>query len=453
MPLAAIFLLINKRLTMTMKRLLLLPLLLLLGVLHTADAADAAASAPAAIEEIDGIAAVVDDDVITRAELERRLQTITQQLRQKGTQLPPQAVLQRQMLERMILEQLQLAQAKQLGVTVDDEELNKVIDRIAEQNKLTLLQFREALQGEGISFATFREEIRKEVIITRLRNNQVAKRIDVSPQEIDNLLEEQRRDQSKNEEYHLQHILINLPADASPEQIAASRNKMNQLMKELRGGADFSTIAISHSAGPQALEGGDIGWRRQAQLPVAFAEAVKGLNAGEISKPVRSTSGYHLLKLLEKRGDQRHLVRQVNARHVLIATSALISNQEAKQRLERLRERILNGEDFAELARAHSDDTGSAAKGGELGWADPSIYVESFRDAISNSQPGEITAPFKSQFGWHILQVREWRDHDNTEEVERNQAFEALRERKTTEETENWLRSLRDEAYIDIRLD
>jgi peptidyl-prolyl cis-trans isomerase SurA len=435
---------------MTMKRVHLLPLLLLLGTLQTAVAAD---TAQPKIEEIDGIAAVVDDDVITRAELQWRLQALTKQLREKGTPPPPMAVLQRQMLERMIIEQLQLAQAKQLGITVNDEELNKVVERIAEQNKLTLLQFREALQGEGLSFAAFREEIRKEVIITRLRSNQVAKRIDVSPQEIDNLLETQRRDQSENEELHLQHILITLPADATPEQIAAGRDKVTQLLEELRAGADFATVAISHSAGPRALEGGDIGWRRLAQLPVSFAAALKGLSAGEISTPVRSTSGFHLLKLLERRGEQRHLVRQVNARHILISTSALISDQEARQRLERLRERILGGENFAELARAHSDDTGSAAKGGELGWADPAIFVEAFRDTIARSQPGEITAPFKSQFGWHILQVEAWRDHDNTEEVERNRAFEALHERKMAEETENWLRNMRDEAYIDIRLE
>jgi peptidyl-prolyl cis-trans isomerase SurA len=435
---------------MTMKRVHLLPLLLLLGTIHTAVAAD---TAPPKIEEIDGIAAVVDDDVITRAELQWRLQALTKQLREKGTPPPPMAVLQRQMLERMIIEQLQLAQAKQLGITVNDEELNKVVDRIAEQNKLTLLQFREALQSEGLSFAAFREEIRKEVIITRLRSNQVAKRIDVSPQEIDNLLETQRRDQSENEELHLQHILISLPADATPEQIAAGRNKVTQLLEELRAGADFATVAISHSAGPRALEGGDIGWRRLAQLPVSFATALKGLAAGEISTPVRSTSGFHLLKLLERRGEQRHLVRQVNARHILISTSALISDQEARQRLERLRERILGGENFAELARAHSDDTGSAANGGELGWADPAIFVEAFRDTIARSQPGEITPPFKSQFGWHILQVEAWRDHDNTEEVERNRAFEALQERKMAEETENWLRNMRDEAYIDIRLE
>ncbi len=432
----------NKRLPMTMKMRFILPLLLLLSTpLH------------AAVEEIDGIAAVVDDDVITRGELTTRLQALVAQLQKKGTQLPPLKVLQRQLLERMIVEQLQLAQASQLGIKVGDEELNKIIERIAEQNKLSLLQFRSTLENDGVSFATFREEIRKEVIITRVRNSQVDKRVNVSPQEVDNLLESQRRNQSKNQEFHLQHILIALPADASPEQIAESQAKVTQLLGELRGGADFGNMAVSHSAGPQALEGGDIGWRRLAQLPVAFAEAVKGMSVGEISEPVRSTSGFHLLKVVEQRGEERQVVRQVNARHILITTSALISDAEAKQRLERLRERILGGEDFAELARAHSADTGSAAKGGELGWADPAIFVEAFRDTIKRSKPGAISAPFKSQFGWHILQVNEWRDHDNTAEVERNRAFEALRERKTTEETENWLRRLRDEAYVDIRLD
>jgi peptidyl-prolyl cis-trans isomerase SurA len=381
------------------------------------------------------------------------LKPLLKQLQERGTRLPPVAALKRQLLERMILERLQLEQARQVGIRIDDEELNRIIERIAAQNDLTLLQFRDALQRDGVSFAAFREEIRNEVIITRLRKNRIDKRVDVSPQEIDNLLEAQRRDQSQNEELHLQHILIALPSDASPEQIAERRRKTEQVLGELRAGADFGNMAISHSAGPQALEGGDIGWRRLAQLPAAFAKAVATMEVGEISEPVRSTSGFHLLKLLEKRGEQRHLVRQVNARHILIKTSALISDREAQARLERLRERILAGEDFATLARAHSDDTGSARNGGELGWADPSIYVQAFRDTIKQSKPGAISAPFKSQFGWHILQVEQWRDYDNTAEYERKRAFEALRERKVEEETENWLRRLRDEAYIEIRLD
>ena len=413
----------------------------------------AAPIAQAAVEEIDGIVAVVDDDVITRLELNNRMQSLLVQLRQKNTQLPPIAVLQRQLLERLIIEKLQLTQAEQFGIQVGDEELNRVIERIAAQNSMGLMQFREALQNQGLTFAEFREDIRKEIIITRLRERQVNKRIVISPQEIDNLLASQRREQSQHEELHLQHILIPIPSDASPEQIAQSRDKAGQLLAELRAGADFSNIAISHSAGPNALEGGDIGWRRLAQLPVSFADALRGMQPGQVSDPVRSTSGFHLLKLLEKRGDERSIIRQVNARHILISTSALISDQEAESRLALLRERILNGEDFAALARAHSDDTGSAANGGDLGWADPAIYVEAFRDTIKKSKVGEILPPFKSQFGWHILQVQQWREHDNTEEVERNRAYEALKTRKTEEETENWLRQLRDEAYVDIRLD
>ena len=431
----------NRRLAMTMKKFLLLPLLLLAAPTH------------AAVEELDSIVAVIDDDVITRIELNSRMNTLVKQLRQKGSQLPPMRVLQRQLLERMIVEQLQLAQAKQLDIKVGDEELNKVIERIAQQNKLSLMQFREALQKDGISFATFREEIRKEIIITRLRSSRIASRVDVSPQEVDNLLESQQRDQKKNEEYHLQHILVGLPNNASPEQAAAGKKKVLQLRDELRAGADFGNMAISHSAGPRALEGGDVGWKRLAQLPISFSSAIQQLGAGEISEPIRSASGFHLLKVLEKRGEQRHVVRQVNARHILITTSPLISDTEAEQRLIRLRERILAGEDFAELARAHSNDTGSAVEGGELGWAEPSIYVEAFRETINSTPAGQISRPFKSQFGWHILQVKKWRNHDNTEEFKRNRAFESLRERKTEEETETWLRQLRDDAYVEIRLD
>lgn len=424
-----------------MKKLLMLPLLLLVTL-----------STHAAIEEIDSIVAVVDEDVITRLEFDARLQTTIKQLQEKGAKLPPMKALERQLLERMIIEKLQLIQAKERGIRVGDEELNRIISRIASQNKLNLLQFREALQNEGIDFATFREEIRDEVIITRLRNKRINKRINILPQEVDNLLESQRRDASKREELHLQHILVAVPTDASPEQIAESRTKVEMVLAELKNGADFSNMAISYSSGPQALEGGDIGWRRQAQLPVAFGKVVRALKVGEISEPIRSTSGFHLLKLLEKRGEQRHVIRQVNSRHILIQTSELISDREAKQRLERLRERILGGEDFGELARAHSDDTGSAIKAGELGWADPANYVEAFRNTLNEIEPGAISTPFKSQFGWHILQVHQWRDHDDTEEYERKRAYEALKERKSEEETELWLRRLRDEAYIEIRL-
>ncbi len=435
----------NNWLPIKMNKQRLLSLFLALAMALPAFAAD--------IEELDSIVAVVDDDVITRSELDARLDTLIDQLRQKGQQLPPMDVLQRQMLDRMILETLQLAQAKQIGIKVDDEDLNRIIERIAKSNNLSLLQFREALAGEGIEFANFREEIRNEVTITRLRNNQVIKRINISPQEIDNLVESMRRNKTENEELHLQHILIALPSDSSPEQVEQGQRKVAQLLAELKAGADFGNLAISYSAGPQALEGGDLGWRRLAQLPVDFAEAIKELGAGEVSAPIRSASGFHLIRVADKRGADRNIIRQVNARHILIRTSALVSDSEAQQRLARLRERILGGEEFGTLAKAHSEDTGSAVKGGELGWANPAIYVEAFKETINNSQIGEISAPFKSQFGWHILQVQAWRDYDNTAERERTQAAEALQERKTEVDSAAWRRRLRDEAYIEVRLD
>lgn len=424
-----------------MKRLLLPLLLLLSSGLH------------AAVTELNGIVAVVDDDVITRSELTQRLGDVVAQLRQKGMQLPPLKVLQRQMLERMIVEQLQLAQAKQLGIVVDEEHINKVIENIARENGLGLLQFREALQKDGVSFAYFRQQIRNEITITRLRSSQVSKRIDVTPQEVDALLASQQQKQSHNEEYRLQHILISLPTDATPEQVDSTRQRAQQVVNALQQGEDFTKLAISHSQGPQALDGGDIGWRRLAQLPTPFAKALEEMAIGEHSSLIRSGNGFHLLKLVEKRGSQRHIVRQVKARHILLRSSELVADHDAKQRLARLRERILGGEDFSALATAHSEDPGSARNGGDLGWADPSIYVQAFRDALKETAPGKISKPFKSQFGWHILQVQQWREHDNTEEYLRNKAFEALRARKTEEETENWLRSLRDEAYVELRLD
>lgn len=427
---------------MRMKQLLLLPLLLLL-----------AWQAPAAVEELNGIAAVVNDDVITRSELQQRVKTIVGQLRAQHTQLPPQAILERQILERMIVEKLQLEQAEQLGIRIDDEALNQIIANIAKENGLTLIQFRDTLEREGISFAYFRQQIRDEVTITRLRNSRINNRITVSPQEVDTFLDGQHRQQAGNEEYHLLHILIALPSDATPEQIETAHATAEKVQGELQAGADFRRTAITYSNGQQALEGGDIGWRRAGQLPTIFSDVVAKMAIGELSPIIRSPSGFHLLKLEEKRGETRNIVRQAHARHILIRSSDLVSDSEAQQRLARLRERILGGEDFAALARANSEDPGSAVKGGDLGWADPSIFVDTFRETIEKTRPGTLSEPFKSQFGWHILEVLDWRDYDSTEEVQRNKAFEALRQRKIEEETENWLRRLRDEAYVEIRLD
>lgn len=421
----------------------LLPALLLL----------VSSSLTAAVEELNSIAAVVDDDVITWSELNQRVESISQQLAQRNTPLPPRNILERQILERLILEQLQLKRAEQLGIQVEDENLNRVIANIANENKMSLEQFRNTLARDGISFAFFREQIRNEIIISRLRSSQVDNRVNVTPQEVDTFLEAQKGRLEQNSEFHLFHILIAVPGSATPEQIQAARSKAEEVYTKLHQGADFQQMAVSYSSGQQALEGGDLGWRRAAQLPTLFAEVVLNMQPGEFSDIIRSSSGFHILKLAEKRGQERHMIRQVNARHILLKNSPLVSDKEARNRLSRLRERILGGADFAELARAHSEDPGSAVKGGELGWADPGIYVEEFRQVLNTTAVGAISQPFKSQFGWHILQVQGWRKYDNTEEALRNQAFQALRQRRIEEEQQDWLRRLRDEAYVEYRLE
>lgn len=425
-----------------MRQTLLLPLLLLFST-----------SLTAAVQELNGIAAVVDDDVITWSELSQRVESISKQLEEKNTPLPPRNILERQILERLIIEQLQLKRAEQAGIQVDDESLNQVIANIARDNKMSLEAFRKTLERDGISFAYFREQIRNEIIMSRLRTNQVDNRVNVTPQEVEAFLEAQKGQRQSNTEFHLYHILIAVPGSASPDEVKEARAKAERVLAELRQGADFQQMAVSYSSGQQALEGGDLGWRRAAQLPTLFAEKVLAMQPGQVSDLIRSSSGFHILKLSEKRGQERHIVRQVNARHILLKTNPLVSDAEARNRLSRLRERILGGEDFAELARAHSEDPGSAAKGGALGWADPGIYVPAFQEALKDTPKGAISEPFKSQFGWHILQVQDWRDYDDTEEAQRNQAYQALRQRKIEEEQQNWLRRLRDEAYVEIRLE
>ena len=407
----------------------------------------------AAVQELNGIAAVVDDDVITWTELNRRVETISQQLAQNNTPLPPRDILERQILDRLILEQLQLKRAEQMGIQVDDENLNRVIANIARENRLSLEEFRNALARDGIDFAFFREQIRNEILMSRLRTSQVDNRVNVTPQEVEAFLETQKGQLERNTEFHLYHILVTVPGSASPEQVQEARNKAEDVLAKLRQGADFQQMAVSYSSGQQALEGGDLGWRRAAQLPTLFADEVLGMQPGQVSKLIRSSSGFHILKLAEKRGQERHIIRQVNARHILLKTGPLVTESDARTRLNRLRERILAGEDFSELARAHSEDPGSAVQGGELGWADPGIYVQAFQDALKNHPVGAVSKPFKSQFGWHIMQVMGWRDYDNTEEAMHNQAYQALRQRRIEEEQQNWLRRLRDEAYVEYRLE
>lgn len=400
---------------------------------------------------LDTIVAIVDDDIITRSELDAALATIEQQARQGNNPLPPQNVLERQVLDRLILNLLQRRAVERNGIVVDDQTVNAALEDIARQNNLTLSQLRETIEQEGFSFAKFREDIRQEISITRLRQRVVESRIQVSEQEVNNLLTGAQTNQG-DREYHIAQILIALPEGTDEEQLDAARAKVQEVLEQLRQGADFQGLAMTVSDGRQALEGGDLGWRKADQLPTLFAEVVPRLQPGQISDPIRSPSGFHIVKLLEVKGEQRQMITQTHPRHILIKTSEVVSDEDALLHLQRLRERIVNGEDFGELARAHSNDPASAVQGGDLGWLSPGEVAQQFEEKMNALQPGEISEPFKTPFGWHIVQVLERRRHDSTIEAQRTAAHEALFKRKSEEEWDQWLRRLRDEAYVEVRL-
>lgn len=402
-------------------------------------------------QPLDHIVAVVDDDVISRSELDAALAGAVAQLRQRGTTLPPAEVLERQVLERLIVNKLELRAAEQQGIVVDDQTVNAALNQIARQNNITLSQLRETLEAEGFSFARFRDNIRDELISTRLRQKVVDSRVQVTDQEVDNWLSIARSGRG-DQEYHLAHILIGVPEAASAEQLEAAQRKARQVLEQLRQGADFRRLAVSVSDGRQALDGGDLGWVRGEQLPSLFADVVPQLQPGEISDLIRSPSGFHIVQLLETRGAARQPITQTRARQILIRPAAGEPDTEVRLRLERLRERVLSGEDFAELARANSNDPDSAARGGDLGWLSPGDQPPAFAAAMNDLNPGQVSQPFQSDAGWHIVQVLERRQHDSADDVQRAAAREAIARRKADEELEQWLRRLRDEAYVEIRL-
>ena len=409
------------------------------------------AQAKPAVVELDHIVAVVNDDVITATQLDSYIDNIKKQLAQRHTKLPPEEILQRQSLERLIQERIQLQLAKQQGIRVDDDTINKVIENIARQNHMDMKQFREVLARDGYQFSDFRTNIQNEITIARLQKKMVESHINVTEQEVENYLA--RIKGSRNTEYHLEHILIALPEAASPEQIKQTRAKAEDILNKLRSVADFKQTAVAVSDGPQALKGGDLGWLEAGQVPSIFDGVVEHLAINQVSDLIRSPSGFHIIKLVDKKeSKQQHIIQQTLARHILIKTNELVSNAEAQRRLQRLRQRIVAGEDFAKLAQASSDDKASAANGGSLGWTSPGNLVPEFQEVMDKLAPGEISQPFQSRFGWHIVQVMARRQHDDTEQYNRDKARRDLRERKLNEATQNWLRRLRDEAYVEIRL-
>lgn len=404
-------------------------------------------------KEIDHIVAVANDDVITYTELEKRMRLIKQQLQQRQAKLPPDDVLRKQILEQLIIERLQLQLAQQVGIRVDDETINKVINNIAQENKFTLDQFREVLAREGYEFADFRQNIKKDITISQLRKRRVENRVTVTEQEVDNYLISQASRAGSKDEFHLAHILIAVPEAASPDQIRAAKERAETVLAQLRLGADFAETAIAKSNGQKALEGGDLGWRKAGQLPALFSETVISMKVGQMSGLIRSPSGFHIIKLQDRRSKaQQRTVQQTLARHILIRPNEVISNAEAKQRITRLYGRIEGGADFGQLARASSDDTASAVEGGSLGWVNPGVMVPEFEEQMNKLQPGQISQPFESQFGWHIVQVMARRQQDNTQQFERAQARQQIGRRKSEAAVESWLREMRSEAYVEYRL-
>ena len=433
----------------TLQKLVLALTLIITSVAHAADPASAKTSK---VEGIDRIVAVVNDEVITQYELNDRLSMVSHQLRQQGTPLPPREVLEKQLLERMINDRVQLQFAKLTGIRVDDVQLDKTLQRIAQDSKLTLPEFRATLEKDGIKFSKFREEIRSEIILSRLRERDVENRIVITDGEIENLLNTQAAS-GKQEEYNIANILIRVPEQASPETIREKRARAEQALNELKKGTDFRQVSASYSDAQNAMEGGALGWRSMAQIPGLFADALKSMHAGEISAILHSPNGFHILKVLDIRGkDAPMFINQTHARHILIKTNEIVSETDAKNRLNQIKERIENGADFAELARLHSDDA-SASKGGDLGWLSPKDTVPEFERAMDALQPGQISNPVQSQFGWHLIQVLERRNKDVSAESQKLQARQALRARKADEAYQDFVRQLRDQAYVDYRLE
>jgi len=402
-------------------------------------------------EPLDKIIAVVNNEVLLESELDSMEQTVRQQLRQRDAAVPPSDVLRKQVLERLIVQRVQIQNASRVGVRVGDDALNAALRQIADNNKLSLREFRNALESDGFDFTDFRESIREEMIISRLRKSQVEDRVIVSDREIDTYLATQAVQGNAEVAYHLAHILISIREAAEPEDVQNGNAKLAKIQRLLDEGSDFSEVAAGYSDGQNALEGGDLGWRKQGELPSLFSDAVPKLTVGQVSDPLRSGSGLHLVKLLDKKSEETHLVKQTLASHILIKTNELTTDDDAEKRLNILRERVLNGDDFAELARAHSDDTGSAIEDGSLGWSSPGAMVPEFSKEMDALDAGEVSGVFKSRFGWHLIKVYDRREQNMAEEFQRTKARQQIRQRKISEDLESWLRELRDEAYVEYR--
>ncbi len=405
--------------------------------------------AQAQLQSIDRISAVVDDDIIMQSELDERVNVVKTQ--SKGMRLPPNDILKQQVLERLIVESIQLQMAERSGIRVSDQQLNQTIETIAKQNGMSLRQFQKALEKDGVPYAQAREQIRRERVISEVQRYRVGSKIQISEQDIDGFLNSARGQSATQEEYRLGHILIQVPSQANKSQLKNAQDKAKKLVKELRNGGDFAQTAIANSEGRNALKGGDLGWRKEGELPSLFADIVPSLKKGGISDPIRSASGFHIIKIVDKRGGDQQLVRQTRARHILIQETTIRNAKQSEKLINELYQRVQKGEDFAKLAKEFSDDPGSKVSGGDLNWINDGDMVPAFEKTMKATKKGQTSKPFKSRFGWHILQVTDYRQKDMGEEVQRNQARQLLYSRRFEEELPIWLRQIRADAYVEIK--
>ncbi|HET9482906.1 MAG TPA: peptidylprolyl isomerase [Xanthomonadales bacterium] len=400
-------------------------------------------------QALDKVVAVVEEEVILQSELDRAVGAILQQFADRAAELPPRDVLERQMLERMIQQKLQVQRAESTGIRISDTELDQAVQRLAQQNNVNLDQMRMSLERDGYSWEEFRKTMKEELMVQRLRQRFVQSRVVVTDTEIDILL---ASESLKRGEVRVSHILVGVPDGASAEQIQAAREKIERVRREIDGGLDFSAAAIRYSDGQQALEGGDLGWRRYDEVPTIFADLIAGMEPGQVSQPLRGPSGFHMLKLVDKREQSQEIVQQYHARHIMVRTSELVPSEEALASIRNIRERIVAGEDFAELAKEFSEDKTSSNQGGDMGWFQLNDYGSRVAQVVQSLKDGELSEPFQTEAGWHVLERLGSRELDRTQEAVREQAAELIRNRKAEEEFDAYIRQMRAEAYVENRL-
>ncbi|WP_145931704.1 peptidylprolyl isomerase SurA [Yersinia bercovieri] len=406
----------------------------------------------AAPQEVDKVAAVVDNGVVLQSDVDGLLQSVKLNAQQAGQQVPDDATLRHQILERLIMDSIQLQMAKKMGITVSDEALDKAIADIAAQNRMTPAQMRSRLAADGLNYDTYREQIRKEMLTSEVRNNEVRRRITILPQEVESLAKQIGNQTSGDAELNLSHILIPLPENPSQQQVDQAEELANKLVSDIKGGADFGKLAIANSADSQALKGGQMGWGKLQELPSLFAEKLQSANKGDVVGPIRSGVGFHILKVNDIRGaDKTVSVTEVHARHILLKPSPVMTDDQARAKLAAAAADIKSGKTtFANIAKEISQDPGSAVQGGDLGWASPDIYDPAFRDALMKLQKGEISAPVHSSFGWHLIQVVDTRQVDKTDAAQKDRAYRMLFSRKFAEEAQTWMQEQRAAAYVKI---